>query len=83
MPQTWPGDWLQSKVTTPGFEGPLSEIAELETRRLGFLTATKETLLQVCDTLSDPQGTMTATYTPRLTHFIDLKSALTWICAPG
>jgi len=64
MPQTWPGDWLQSKVTTPGFEGPLSEIAELETRRLGFLTATKETLLQVYDTLSDPQGTMTATYTP-------------------
>jgi len=79
MLQTWPGDWLQSKVTTPGFEGPLSEIAELETRRLGFLTTIKDTLLEVYDTLSNSWGTVTATYTPRLTHFLDLKPAFTWI----
>jgi len=79
MLHTWPGDWLQSTVTTPGFEGPLSEIAELETRQLGFLNNIKETLLEVYDTLSNPRGTTTATYTPRLTHFLDLKPALTWI----
>jgi len=62
-----------------GFEGPLSEIAEFETRRLGFLITTKETLLEVYDTLSNPRGTATVTYTPRLAHFLDLKPAVTWI----
>ena len=70
---------LQLEATTLGFEGPLSEIAEFETRRLGFLTTTKETLLEVYDTLSNPRGTATATYTPRLAHFLDLKPAVTWI----
>jgi len=77
--QTWPGDWLQPEVTTPGFEGTLSEIAEFETRRLGFLTTIKETLLEVHDTLSNPQETAKATHKPRLTHFLDMKPALTWI----
>ena len=76
---TWPGDRLQLEVTTPGLEGPLTEIAEFETRRLGFLTTTKETLFEVYDTLSNPRGTATATYTPRLAHFLDLKPAVTWI----
>jgi len=79
MLQTWPGDRLRQEVTTLGFEGTLSEIAELETRRFGFLTTIKETLLEVHDTLSNPQGTAKATHIPRLTHFLDMKPALTWI----
>jgi len=51
MLQTWPGDRLQLEVTTLGFEGPLSEIAEYEARRLGFLITSKETLLEVYETL--------------------------------
>jgi len=37
--RTWPRDWLQPEIITPGFDEILSEIAEFETRRLGFLTA--------------------------------------------
>ena len=51
MLQTWPGDRLRLEVTTLGFEGPLSEIAEYEARRLGFLITSKETLLEVYETL--------------------------------
>jgi len=69
---------LQLEATTLGFEGPLSEIAEFETRRLGFLITTKETLLEVYDTLSNPRGTATVTYTPRFAHFLDLKPAVTF-----
>ena len=79
MLQTWPGERLQLGVTTLGFEGPLSEIAEFEARPLGFLITTKETLLEVCETLSNPRGIATATCTPRLAHFLDLKPAVTWI----
>jgi len=79
MLQTWPGERLQLGATTLGFEGPLSEIAEFETRRLGFLINTKETLLEVYETLSNPRGTVTATYTPRLEHFLDLTPAVTRI----
>jgi len=77
--QTWPGERLQLGVTTLGFEGPLSEFTEFEARRLGFLTTTKETLLEVCETLFNPKRIATATYTPRLAHFLDLKPAVTWI----
>jgi len=79
MLQTWPGERLQLGVATLGLEGLLSEIAEFEARRLGFLITTKETLLEVCETLYNPRGAATATYTPRLTHFLDLKPTVTWI----
>ena len=62
-----------------GFEGPLSEIAEFETRQLGFLTTIKETLLGVYDRLTNPQETAKATYMPQFAHFLDMKPALTWI----
>jgi len=79
MLQTWPGERLQLGATTPRVEGLLGEIAEFEARRLSFLITTKETLLEVCETLYNPSGAATATYTPRLAHFLDLKPTVTWI----
>jgi len=57
----------------------ISEIAEFETLRLGFLITIKETLLGVYDRLTNPHGTATATQLPQLAHFLDMKPALTWI----
>jgi len=75
----WPGDRLQPEISTPGFNVVISEIAEFETLRLGFLITIKETLLGVYDRLTNPHGTATATQLPQLSHFLDMKPALTWI----
>jgi len=77
--QTWPGERLQLGATTTRVEGLLGELAEFETRRLGFLITTKEILLEVCETLYNPRRATTATHTPQLTHFLDLKPTVTWI----
>jgi len=36
-------------------------------------------LLEIYDSLSNPQGTAKATHRPQLAHFLDMKPALTWI----
>jgi len=77
--QTWPGERLQLRATTTRVEGLLGELAEFEARRLGFLIITKEILLEVCETLYNPRGAATATHTPQLAHFLDLKPTVTWI----
>jgi len=79
MLQTWPGERLQLGTTTSRVEGLLGEIAEFEARRLSFLITTKETLLEVCETLYNPRGAATTTRTPRFAHFLDLKPSVTWI----
>ena len=45
----WPGDWFQPEISTPRFDVVISEIAEFETLRLGFLITINETLLGVYD----------------------------------
>ena len=41
----WPVEWLQPEISTPGFDVVISEIAEFETLRPGFLNTIKTTLL--------------------------------------
>jgi len=76
---TWPAERLHMGATTTRVEGLLGEITEFEARRLCFLITTKETLLEVCETLYNPRGAATATRTPQLVHFLDLKPTVTWI----
>jgi len=75
----WPGDWLQPEISTLGFNVGISEIAEFETLRLGFLITINETLLGVYDRLTNPNMTETAIQPPQLGHLLDMKPALTWI----
>jgi len=79
MLQTWSGERLELRATTSRVEGLPGEIAEFEVRRLGFLITTKETLSEICETLYNPRGAVTATHTPQLVHFLDLKPTVTWI----
>jgi len=75
----WPVEWLQSETSTPGFDVVISEIAEFETLRLGFLITIKETLLGVYDKLTNIHMTEMANHPPQLTHLLDMKPALTWV----
>jgi len=79
MLSTWPAERLHMGATTARVEGLLGELEEFETRRLDFLSTTKEILLEVCETLYNPRGTATATHTPRLVRFLDSTPRVTWI----
>jgi len=50
----WPKAFLQPETSTPEFNLVISEIAEFETKRMGFLHMVKETILSVYDTLTNP-----------------------------
>ena len=75
----WPVGCLQPEISTPEFDVVISEIAEFETLRLGFLTMIKETLLAVYDRLTNPPMFELANQSPQLVHHLDMKPALTWI----
>jgi len=75
----WPGECLQPEICTPGFDLVISEMAEFETLRLGFLHTIKETILTVYDKLTNPNTTELTNHPPQLAHLLDIKSALTWI----
>ena len=75
----WPGGCLQPEISTLDFDGVISEIAEFETLRLGFLIMIKETLLAVYDKLTNPPTFELANEQPQLAHLLDMKPALTWI----
>jgi len=75
----WPGECLQSEISTLEFDLVISEIAEFETLRLGFLHTIKETILTVYDKLTNPNMTELTNHLPQLAHLLDIKQALTWI----
>jgi len=75
----WPVEWSQPEISTSGFDVVISEIAEFETLRLGFLITIKETLLGVYDKSTNPRMTEMAIQPPQLAHLLDMKQALTWI----
>ena len=75
----WPGECLQPEISTPGFDVVISEIAEFETLRLGFLSTIKETILTVYDKLTNPNMTESTNHLTQLAHLLDIKPALTWI----
>jgi len=57
----------------------ISEIAEFETLRLGFLHMIKETILTVYDKLTNPNMAEPTNLPPQITLLLDTKPALTWI----
>jgi len=77
--ETWPGERLRRRATTMRVDGLLGELAEFETRRLDFMTATRATLLEVCENLYNPERAATAIHLPQRVHFLDLKQTVTWI----
>jgi len=77
--ETWPGDRLRRRATTLRIDGPLGELAEFESRRLDFMTAARETLLEVCENLYYPERASTSIHLPQCVHFLDLKQTFTWI----
>jgi len=62
----WPGECLQPEMSTSGFDLVISEIAEFETLRLGFLNTIKETILTVYDKLTNPNMTEPTNHPPQL-----------------
>ena len=75
----WPGECLQPEISAPEFDVVISEIAEFETLRLGFLSTIKETILTVYDKLTNPNMTESTNHLTQLAHLLDIKPALTWI----
>ena len=57
----------------------ISEIAEFETMRLGFLHMIKETILSVYDNLTNPNMTEPTNLPQQIKPLLDTKPALTWI----
>jgi len=74
----WPMGCLHPEISTPDFDGVISEIAEFETLRLGFLIMIKETLLAIYDKLTNLPTFELANQPPQLTHLLDMNPALTW-----
>ena len=79
MMPSWPTEGLQPEISTPGFDVVISEIAEFETLRLGFLNAIKEILLGVYDKLTNAQMNERLIQPPQFAHLLDMQPALTWI----
>jgi len=79
MTPDWPEEWLQPEIFTPGFDAMISEIAQFETLRLGFLITIKETLLGVYDKLTNTHMTEMVKQPPQTAHLLDMKPALTWV----
>jgi len=75
----WPKTFLQPETSTPEFNSVISEIAEFETKRMGFLYMVKETILSVYDTLTNPDRLEPNNCPPKLLPLLDTQSALTWI----
>jgi len=75
----WPGECLQSEISTLGLNLVISEIAEFQTLWLGFLHTIKETILTVYDKLTNPNATELTNHPPQLALLLDMKPALTWI----
>ena len=75
----WPRMFLQPETSTPDFSSVISEIAEFETKRMGFLQMVQATILSAYDTLTDPDKLKPDNGLPRLVPFLGTQSALTWI----
>jgi len=75
----WPEVFLQPETSTPEFDLVISEIAEFETKRMGFLRMVKETILSVYDTLTNPDRIEPNNCLPKLLPLLGTQSALTWI----
>jgi len=75
----WPKEFLQPETSTPEFNSVISEIAEFETVRLGFLHMVKETILSVYDNLTNPDRMEPINYPPKILPLLSTQSALTWI----
>jgi len=73
----WPRMFLQPETSTPDFSSVISEIAEFETKRMGFLQMVKETILSVYDTLTNPDRLKPDNGLPKLVPLLGTQSALT------
>ena len=71
--------FLQPETSTPGFNSVISEIAEFETKRMGFLLMVKETILSIYDTLTNPDRFKPDNRLPKPVPLLGTQSALTWI----
>jgi hypothetical protein len=74
----WPRLFLQPEISTPGFNSVISEIAEFETKRMGFLLMVNETILSIYDTLTNPDREPDKCL-PKPVPLLGSQSALTWI----
>jgi hypothetical protein len=74
----WPRMFLQPETSTPGFNSVISEIAEFETKRMGFLLMVKETIFSIHDTLINPDRKLDKCL-PKPVPLLGTQSALTWI----
>ena len=69
--ETWPGARLRRQATTRIPRSFMGEFAEFETRRLDFMTETRETLLEVFENLYHPERAATANHLLQCRHILD------------
>jgi len=77
--ETWPGAQLRRRAITRIPRSLMGEFAEFETRRLDFMTETRETLLEVCENLYYPERAAIANHSLQCKHILDLMPTSTWI----
>jgi len=73
----WPKVFLQPEASTLEFNLVISEIAEFETKRLGFLHMVRKTILSVYDTLTNPDRIEPKNCLPKLLPLLGTQLALT------
>jgi len=75
---SWPQEGLRLETCTPGFEDIISEIAQFESQRLGFLFPLNSTLLEIHDKFSSTPKIENAEPQSHLAPFLDMRPPLKW-----
>jgi len=75
---SWPQEGLRLETCTPGFEDIISEIAQFESQRLGFLFPLNSTLLEIHDKFSSTTKIEIAEPQSHLAPFLDMRPPLKW-----
>ena len=75
---SWPQAGLRQETCTAGFEDIISEIAQFESQRLGFLFTLNSTLSEIRDKLSSRPKIEIAEPQPHLAPFLDMRPPIKW-----
>ena len=76
---SWPQECLRLETCTAGFADIISEIAQFESQRLGFMFTLKSTLLEIYNRLLSTQKLETEKPQPNLAPFLDMRLTLKWV----
>jgi len=76
--QDWPQEWVRPATNITGFDDIISEVAQFESQRLGFLHKLKITLLGLNESLSSTRETEIIAPQPYLAPLLEVRP-LAWV----